>query len=303
MNAFDLVVLGDVNPDLILAGPDLHVEFGQREALADRVDLRLGGSSAIVACGAARLGLNVAFVGAVGDDGYGHFCVDTLRRSGVDTAAVRVDPALSTGLSVILQRDGDRAIVTHLGSIAALRIDHVDIDLVRSGRHVHVGSYFLLDGLRADLPALFDEVRHHGTSTSLDTNDDPRDAFDVESVLDCCDVLLPNEAEACRIGRAATGVEAAAILSRRVGTVAVTTGSGAFVSRGDEFAEVEATPVEASAIVDAVGAGDNFDAGFLRGFVDGWDLERCLRSGLAASAESLRWCGGVSPSPMMSGGD
>ena len=84
-----------------------------RPALAESADLRLGGSAAITACAAARLGLSVAFVGLVGDDAYGAFCVDALRRRGVDTASVTVDPSVSTGLTVILQRDGE---VRHEGS-------------------------------------------------------------------------------------------------------------------------------------------------------------------------------------------
>lgn len=293
MTTFDLVVVGDVNPDLVVAAPDLRVEFGQRETLADSADLLLGGSAAIVACVASRLGMRVAFCGLVGDDAFGHICLDSMQVHGVDTSTVRANRDISTGLTVILQRDGDRAIVTHLGSIGALRRSHLDLDVVRSARHVHVGSYFLLDGLRPVLPGLFDELRSAGVTTSIDTNDDPRGTFDVEAMLDRCDVFLPNDAEARRITGAESGADAALILARRVGMVVITTASGALACRGNETVDVEAPLVEPATIVDTIGAGDNFDAGFLYGFLQGWGLEGSVKSGLDAAARSLRGRGGT----------
>jgi len=65
--AFDLLVVGEINPDLILAG-DVEPVFGQVEKLVDSATLTVGSSSAIFACGAARLGLKTAFVGLCGAD-------------------------------------------------------------------------------------------------------------------------------------------------------------------------------------------------------------------------------------------
>ena len=293
MSDLDLVVVGDINPDLVLSAPDLRVEFGQREALADSAELRLGGSAAITACAASRLGLSVAFCGLVGGDQHGRFCVEAMQEHGVDTAAVRFDRDVSTGLTVILQRGGDRAIVTHLGSIGTLRREHLDLNVIGRARHVHVGSYFLLDALRDELPALFADLRAAGATTSLDTNDDPRGAFDVDAMLEHCDVFLPNEAEARRITGAASSGAAAAVLAGHVGTVAITSASGALARRRDEVAEVDAPLVEPDTIVDSIGAGDNFDAGFLYGFLHGWDLARSVHAGLDAAARSLVGRGGT----------
>ena len=206
---------------------------------------------------------------------------------------MRSDRDVSTGLTVILQRDGDRAIVTHLGSIGALRREHLDLGVIGRARHVHVGSYFLLDGLRDELPGLFDELRAAGATTSLDTNDDPRGTFDVDAMLDRCDVLLPNEAEARRITGAESTDDAAAQLARRVGTVAITTASGALARSGTEVVDVDAPLVEPDTIVDSIGAGDNFDAGFLYGFLHGWDLARSVHAGLDAATRSLVGRGGT----------
>ena len=67
---FDLLVVGEINPDLILRG-DVTPAFGQVEKLVDDATLTIGSSSVIFACGAARLSMRVAFAGVVGDDVFG----------------------------------------------------------------------------------------------------------------------------------------------------------------------------------------------------------------------------------------
>src|SRR5215510_6963352 len=98
MPAIDIVVVGELNTDLILCG-DVAPAFGQAEKIIDDAALVLGSSSAIFACGAARLGLKVAFVGKVGDDEFGHFVIRALETRQVDTQGVVVDPTIKTGLS------------------------------------------------------------------------------------------------------------------------------------------------------------------------------------------------------------
>ena len=122
---FDLVVVGDLNADLILRG-DVEPAFGQVEKLIDDATLTLGSSSAIFACGAARLGLHVALVGKVGDDEFGRFIVREMSERGVNTQGVVVDPRVKTGLTVILSRGNDRAMLTYSGSIGALRFAEID---------------------------------------------------------------------------------------------------------------------------------------------------------------------------------
>jgi sugar/nucleoside kinase (ribokinase family) len=177
MPDFDLVVVGEINPDLILRGPDLAPAFGQEEKLVETATLTIGASSAIMACGASRLGLRTAFVGVVGDDELGHFMLRALNERGVDVSACIVDERSHTGMSVILSQPEDRAILTYLGSIATLRAEWIDRSMLQRARHLHVGSYFLLDALRPDLPALYAEAHALGLTTSLDTNWDPSGAI------------------------------------------------------------------------------------------------------------------------------
>ncbi len=87
---FDIIVAGEINPDLILTG-DVQPEFGQVEKLVDTASFTIGSSSAIFACGAARLGLKVAFVGVCGDDTFGHFMLTEMQKRDVDVNNVIIN--------------------------------------------------------------------------------------------------------------------------------------------------------------------------------------------------------------------
>ena len=117
----DLLVLGDVNPDVIVADPGLQPQFGQVEQLVDSASLVMGGSAAITAVGAARLGLRVGMCGVVGGDDLGRLMTVQLAEAGVDLTYLSIDPTRPTGMSVILNRGADRAVLTATGTISALR--------------------------------------------------------------------------------------------------------------------------------------------------------------------------------------
>ncbi len=148
---FDLLVVGEINPDLILTG-DVAPAFGQVEKLIDQAQLAIGSSSAIFACGAVRLGLKTAFIGKCGDDLFGGYMLDEMQQHGVDIQHVIKVSGLSTGLSVILNRGSDRAILTYPGLIPALQADEITDDFLYEAAHVHVASYFLQTGLQPGLP-------------------------------------------------------------------------------------------------------------------------------------------------------
>src|SRR5512145_342785 len=152
--SFDILVAGEINPDLILSGGVIPA-FDQTEKLVDSAALTVGSSSAIFACGARRLGLKVAFIGVCGDDVFGRFMLDEMRTRGVNVSNVIVRADGQTGLSVILNRGTDRAILTHPGLIPALRASDIPDALLREARHLHVASYFLQTDLQPELPDLF----------------------------------------------------------------------------------------------------------------------------------------------------
>jgi len=116
---WDLMIVGELNADILLTG-DVTPEFGQVEKIIDDVSICAGSSSGIFAAQAAKLGLRVLLASRVGDDLLGHYMLHELEQAGVDTRHVSVDPAIKTGATVILSRGQDRAMLTFLGSIAAV---------------------------------------------------------------------------------------------------------------------------------------------------------------------------------------
>jgi sugar/nucleoside kinase (ribokinase family) len=297
MKPYDILVAGEINPDLILSG-NVTPEFDQVEKLVDSAVLMVGSSSAIFACGAARLGLKVAFVSVSGDDIFGRFMLDEMNSRGVDTSAVFVRPGGGTGLSVILNRGADRAILTYPGLIPALTATEVTNDLLRRSRHLHVASYFLQTALQPGLPDLFARAHDLGMTTSLDTNWDPSGEWRGFDELLCrVDVFLLNENEALEL----TGTKEIESAIQRLGesckVVAIKLGAdGAIARRGGETARAPAIPVE---VVDTVGAGDTFDAGFLFGWLNGWSLKKTLSLAVVCGSLSARAAGGTSAQPTL----
>jgi sugar/nucleoside kinase (ribokinase family) len=283
--AFDILVAGEINPDLILTG-DVKPEFNQVEKLVDSAGLTIGSSSAIFACGAARLGLRVAFIGVCGKDIFGRFMLEEMQKREVDVSNVIVRKDGQTGLSVILSSGVDRAILTHPGLIAALRTSDIPDSLLCQTRHLHVASYFL------------QVSRQLGLTTSLDTNYDPSEKWaGFDELLSVTDVFLPNEKEAISLSREANVELAKSRLGSRVGTLAVKLGAaGALGVRAGQTVRVASIPVN---VIDTVGAGDSFDAGFLYGYLRDWELEKSLRLACACGALSTQKAGGTEAQPTL----
>lgn len=294
VSRFDLVVVGDANPDVVLAGAPRDLPFGQHEQLVDAGSLVLGGSGAIAACGAARLGLRTAFIGRVGDDEAGRFVLDQLTSRGVDVTGCVIDPHIATAMTVVLVRGEDRSILTALGCLPFFDLGDVDMDLVLAARHAHISSYYLQPRLAAGLPRWLATVRAEGVTTSLDTNDDPSGRWDpaVRDAIAQTDVVLPNEAEALALSGVAGDVtEASRALAELSRLVVVKRGAeGALAWTVDGPVVV---PGLAVCPVDTIGAGDSFDAGLIAGLLAGHDVVDALRLAVACGSLSTRAPGGT----------
>ncbi len=293
MPRFDLTIAGEINLDLILYGVPEELPR-ERELLADGMMLTLGGSSAIMAHNLAAQGSRVGFQSRIGDDQFGEIALQPLRQSGVDVSRVRQTAgAVKTGFTVILQREGWRNMVTYAGTIAELTWDDLDFEYLTDSRHFHLSSFYLQSGLRARAPELFRKMKDAGLTTSLDTNDDPDDGWEggLEEALRYVDIFLPNEREAQKAAKANDLETAVQKLSAIVPLVVVKMGSaGAMAQRGGERLVSAAMKVE---FVDAVGAGDSFDSGFLHEYLQGGDLAACLAAGNLAGAFSTTRPGGI----------
>jgi sugar/nucleoside kinase (ribokinase family) len=291
-SGFDFTLVGDTNLDLLLYGlpEDLPLE---QELLADRMAMHLGGSGAITAHNLAALGNSVGFISSVADDDAGRLCSRKLTAVGVDLSR-RVQRAnVQTGVTVLLQHEIHRRMFTYAGATQDLQGPDLDREYLKRGRHFHMTSYFLQRSVTAEIPALFAALKQAGLTISLDTNDDPSQGWD-RGVLDAIrlvDVLMPNEREACLLAGESDLERAIAKLRELVPVLVVKRGAkGASAYRGSECWHADAHPVK---VVDAVGAGDSFNAGFLHAWVRGWPMERALAYGNLTGAWSTRASGGT----------
>jgi sugar/nucleoside kinase (ribokinase family) len=289
----DVCVVGEINPDLILYGlpPQLQPE---QETLIKGFHLTLGSSSAIFAHNLSVLGTRVGMVSKIGVDQMGKLAFDALASAGVDVTRVSATSgAASTGLSVILTQPEHRFILTYPGTMFELRYEDLDLDYIFSARHLHLSSYFLHKALRPRVADLFREAKAKGLSTSLDTNDDPEDKWsdDLQSVLPFVDILFPNEREAKKIAGTDDIESAIQKLSQICATVVVKLGAkGAIARKGATEWRCAGMPV---AVVDPVGAGDSFDAGYIHRFLKGATPQECLEFATAAGALSTTREGGT----------
>lgn len=292
MPRFDVTIAGELNLDLILYGLPEKLE-PERELMADRMMLTLGSSSAIVAHNLSALGAKVGFQSRIGEDQLGQIALERLQQSGVDVSHVRRTPGKQTGLTVILHHEAWRNILTYSGTISELTWDDLDLDYLADSRHFHLSSYFLQKALLPRIGDLFRHLKSKRLTISLDTNDDPDDEWKsgLQDVLQYVDVFLPNEREAKKAAGTENLDEAIQRLSQRVPLLVVKLGpEGSLAMRGSQRVTCPSRKVVP---VDTVGAGDSFDAGFLREFVRGADLQKCLTSGNLSGAFSTTKPGGT----------
>jgi len=293
VNGFDVTLVGEANLDVLLYGLPAELPT-DRELVADGMALTLGGSPAITAHNLAVLGCKTGFITAVSEDLFGSLCLRDLGTAGVDlTRAVRKQAGGGTGVSVLLQHRDSRRTLTYPGNTVELRWEDLDLNYLTNSRHFHLSSYFLQTGLRNDVPKLFAHLKQAGQTISLDPNDDPLGRWDDSffEALRYVDVLMPNQREVCAMMRVSDADRAINELADRVPLLVVKRGTrGAVAIEAGQRWDAGAVPVTS---IDAIGAGDSFNAGFLRAWLNGSSLDKCLQLGNLAGAFSTTAIGGV----------
>ena len=265
-----------------------------KEILADKMTLALGSSSAICASNLSSLGLKVGFIGKLGDDIFGKFIIDRLQEKGVDTSLIIIDPSLRTGATIALNYDEDRAMVTHQGAMTHLDIDDIKSENLRLAKHLHFSSYFFQPGFHNKLDILFKMAKSEGLTTSLDVQWDPADKWDLdlEKVLPTLDVFIPNEAELLKLTGQESLASAIDLVKEKCKQLVVKCGN-----RGSilcyEGKKIEKEAFINKNVVDSIGAGDSFNAGYISKYVKGRDPEECQEFGNLTGTISTTDSGGT----------
>jgi sugar/nucleoside kinase (ribokinase family) len=293
MKKYDILTIFDICADLVVDLGDILPEFGQKEQYVNSFAADLGGSTCIFACQCAKLGLVTTGAGIVGDDIFGHMVKAKFTQSGVDVSNIVTCENIQTGLGLHLKRTGDdRAILTYSGSIGAVKPEHMTDELLKSARHLHIGSYYLLDGVRDALPDILRRAKNFGLSTSLDTNWDPLEKWELpDEMLSYVDIILPNYNEAMLLTNSLDLDGAVKVLAGKTAAAAVKLGAGGAIAQsGATRIKLPAPEID---VADTIGAGDNFDAGFIYAYLYNLPLEKCLQSGIFCGSTSAARPGGI----------
>jgi len=293
MKKYDILAIGELNVDLLLNRIAGFPEIG-KEIFAEDMTLTLGSSTAIFAANAATLGARVSFIGMIGRDSFGDVVKSTLALRHVDISNLIEVGDAATGLTAILNYDNDRANVTYPGAMSRMGVKDLRPEIIREAKHVHVSSVFLQENLHRDLYEIVRLVKDCGATLSMDVQFDPAETwdFDCARILPLVDVFMPNEQELMAITRKDSVEEAvAAIRPYAVVTVVKMGTRGSLLVTRDGQHVLPA--MLNKQVVDAIGAGDSFDAGFVAAYVQGKPLEECQRIGNLTGAVNTTAAGGT----------
>lgn len=271
-----LLVVGELNIDLILNQIQGFPEIGA-EKIARNMDFTLGSSSAILASNIAALGVPTSFCGLLGQDNFGDFILKELRGKNVDTRFISRSEHYKTGITVVMNYDQDRANITYCGAMSVLSIEHIPWENISTFSHLHFSNYFLQPGMKPFIVELFRKAKEAGLSTSLDLQVDPQDKwdFDYKNCLPFVDVFLPNENELLKLTGKKNLKDAIEAIKNHTNILALKLGDkGGRVVSGSE--DITIKPYLNNTYKDAIGAGDSFNAGFLKKFLSGASLRECL---------------------------
>ncbi|MBE0649351.1 MAG: carbohydrate kinase family protein [Bacteroidales bacterium] len=290
---FDILVVGELNVDLILDEIKSFPEIGT-EILADKMNLSLGSSSAIFASNISVLGSKTAFAGMMGEDSFGQLVLSSLSSKNVDTRFITQDKTKKTGATIALNYGEERAMVTFPGAMKDYSVNDIPAEAFKLARHLHLSSPFLQDMMKKDIVQLFKIAKEAGMTTSLDVQWDPEEKWDIdfEALLPFVDVFLPNQNELLAISKMTSVERALKFFTGLCKVVVAKLGSeGSVISENGAVKFFR--PFLNNNVVDAIGAGDSFNSGFLHAMLKGKDLDSCMEMGNLMGAINTTASGGT----------
>jgi sulfofructose kinase len=281
---FEVVVIGRACVDHLCV-----VEEYPKEDAKVPMSRRLvegGGQGATAACCAARLGGRVAYVGCLGDDKEGQFCMKRLHDFCVDTSQVKVIPGGRTPYAYVLitATSGKRTIVYEPGTLPVIEFDTALLDLFHSAGSILLGPQAtnlarpLLDA--PDLPPM--------------VYDCERDRPGLEDMMALVDYFIPHygflDSSAFHISGSSKHERILSLAGLVRGRLIVTDGEhGAYYLDEERLIRVHPPKVLTR---DTTGAGDNFHGAFALALSRGFDLHDAVRFSTAVASLSCREYGG-----------
>ncbi|GGE24444.1 2-dehydro-3-deoxygluconokinase [Marinithermofilum abyssi] len=271
----------------------------------------IGGAESNVAIGLTRLGHRAGWISRLGKDEFGLYVRNFIRGEGVDTSRVIFDAAYPTGVFFKERRPMKESKIYYYRKESAasrLRPDDLDEEYIAKAGFLHITGITpaLSDSNKETVYHAIRLARRHGLTVVFDPNirlklwSEERVRSELLDVAARCDIVLPGLEEG-EVLTGSTDPEEIAAYLLDLGAKAVVVklgGSGAYYAAVHESARIDGYPVPH--IVDPVGSGDAFAAGFLSGLIRGWSWSEAVRLGNRVAAHALTVVGDVEGLPFWS---
>ena len=306
---YDVIAIGNAIVDIIASCEDATIEQlglargGMTLVDADGADKlyaamgqateKSGGSAANTLAGLAQLGAKCAFIGQVADDQFGEVFAHDIRAAGIDFDTPKRESDPPTGRCLIfVTPDGERTMNTFLGAGQFLPAAALDEKLIADSAILYLEGYLWdPEEPRGAMRRAIDVARKAGRKVAFTASESfviDRHGDDFHAMIEdgVIDILFVNEHELATLtGEQDFDAGLARVSAKVPVLVATRSAQGAVAVANGERAQVPAEPVDK--VVDTTGAGDQFAAGFLSGFVKDEPLETCLKRGAIAAAEVI----------------
>lgn len=275
----DVACVGILVSDAI-AKPVEKIPAKGKLELVDTLSLYTGGCACSCAIDMAKIGIDVAIIGKIGNDGFGDFIHSSLNQNGVNTKGLKVDNEGFTSASlVIVSADGERSFIHCLGTNATFCEEDIDYSVIENSKLIFVAGLMLMpkfDG--EDCTKFLKKCKEMGKITALDTAWDSTGRWMnvLASSMPYIDYFLPSYEEATELSNKTDPEEIADFfLSMGPHTVVIKLGKNGCLIKTKEGEKHEIPTFNRIKSVDSTGAGDSFCAGFLTALVKGKSLKDC----------------------------
>ena len=273
--------LGDVNVDIIMYVDELPSKGG--ESLSRRVEVKPGGAAANLAVALSRLGVPTGFIGAVGNDIFGDYLRRDLESEDVDTTMLAEKEATSGFTVVVVTEDGERTMLGHRGANRMLEPGDINESSIEKAEMVFISGYAFLEPPQRDAALkVFGTAKRHGIPVAVDLPEVMASIGweGIRQMVGSPDIIFVNEHESSLLlkndeSKLKDVLSEVAMLVVKMGAkgARLHTREGTFTA-----------PAFKIKVVDTVGAGDAFDAGFIYALTRGLKPKECLVVGNAVAA-------------------
>lgn len=296
----DFSVVGDINMDVVPRPVPEEIDIREDgQVFTENIEYRRGGQAANLAVKLSELGEDVRFHGKLGEDRNGDFLLEHLKEEGVEPAVNRSDEVKTGTTLVVSWETGKRHFISHIENNASLCLEDLDMEnIVEKGHLARRGVWFSEPMLDGGNQRLLEEASRRGVETSIDLHWDPywnedrtaeadrrRSKF-LEAVEEA-DFLMGNEEEIKNLAKKSDLVEALEKISRFGNPkIVVHRGEDGSLVYSGETLRIPVETVENP--VNPTGAGDAYDAGFLKAWRDGKGLEESAEFATEVAVEHLK---------------